>query len=89
MSRGAPRTTRKAVFDAPIDVLALFGCFAAPVAGNSAGLRALGQTYGVDTNLLRKAVGVAAGFAAADFRYWTVTVAVEVVRPNSFVALSV
>jgi hypothetical protein len=29
------------------------------------------------------------GFAAADFRYWTVTVAVEVVRPNSFVALSV
>jgi hypothetical protein len=37
MSRGAPRTTRKAVFDAPIDVLALFGCFAAPVAGNSAG----------------------------------------------------
>ena len=24
-----------------------------------------------------------------DFRYWTVTVAVEVVRPNSFVALSV
>jgi hypothetical protein len=54
-----------------------------------AGLSALGQTYGVDTNLLGKAVGVPAGFAAADFRYWTVTVAVEVVRPNSFVALSV
>jgi hypothetical protein len=32
---------------------------------------------------------VPAGFAAADFRYWTVTVAVEVVRPNSFVALSI
>jgi N-acetyl-beta-hexosaminidase len=54
-----------------------------------AGLSALGQTYGVDTNLLGKAVGVPAGFAAADFRYWTVTVAAEVVRPNSFVALSV
>jgi hypothetical protein len=54
-----------------------------------AGLSALGQTDGVDTNLLEKAAGVPAGFAAADFRYWTVTVAVEVVRPNSFVALSV
>jgi hypothetical protein len=27
--------------------------------------------------------------AAAGFRYWTVTITVEVVRPNSFVALRV